>query len=335
MQITPAELASRLVRYGDLRPCTTAFIDTRTPGSEGKENFTIIGPGVAENPDQYVHITVPHGFNIGGARQPPHCVNSQHSHDTAEVFIVHSGHWRFMTGEIGEDGSVELHPGDVVSIPTRVFRGFENIGDSAGFMFAVLGGDDPGRVKWAPYVFEAAQQYGLALLDTGRLIDTRSESIPPGSQLMPVTTAQEAAALQRYDSARLETVVARFAKLAAASGGLNGCAGLQECLVAGTENRNESMPAAPLGWPHGFQLRALFLEPGATTAPHCRVEEEVLLVHGGNPCVEVQGTRLTLKPGDTFTIPKGVARCFHNQGPQGAVLFVVRGGDHPQAPRWQ
>ena len=36
--------AERLVRYSELRPCTTAFIDTRTPGSAEKENFTIIGP---------------------------------------------------------------------------------------------------------------------------------------------------------------------------------------------------------------------------------------------------------------------------------------------------
>lgn len=38
-------LAPRLVRYDDLVPCTTAFLDTRTPGSDRKENFTIIGPG--------------------------------------------------------------------------------------------------------------------------------------------------------------------------------------------------------------------------------------------------------------------------------------------------
>ncbi|MCP4299001.1 MAG: hypothetical protein GY783_00305, partial [Gammaproteobacteria bacterium] len=64
-------LSERLVRYADLQPCTTAFIDTRTPGRQEKENFTIIGPGVAESPDQHVHIDIPHGFNIGGARQPP------------------------------------------------------------------------------------------------------------------------------------------------------------------------------------------------------------------------------------------------------------------------
>ena len=60
-----AALEDRVVRYRDLEPCTNAFIDTRTPGSDTKENFTIIGPGVAENPEQHVHIKEPHGFNIG------------------------------------------------------------------------------------------------------------------------------------------------------------------------------------------------------------------------------------------------------------------------------
>ena len=103
---THAPLTDRLVRYADLRPCTTAFIDARSPGSNAKENFTIIGPGVAENPDQHVHINLAHGFNIGGARQPPHCTNSQHSHETAEVFVVHSGQWAFRTGEHAEDGEI-------------------------------------------------------------------------------------------------------------------------------------------------------------------------------------------------------------------------------------
>src|SRR6202044_1065025 len=113
-QISMPQMQARLVRYRDLLPCTTAFIDTRTPGSEKKENFTIIGPGVSENPEQYVHIDIPHGFNVGAARQPPACINSQHSHDTAEVFIIHTGVWRFKTGERGTDGHVDLEPGDAI-----------------------------------------------------------------------------------------------------------------------------------------------------------------------------------------------------------------------------
>ncbi len=143
---TQEEVASRLVRYPDLRPCTTAFIDTNTPGSEQKENFTIIGPGVAENPDQYVHINIPHGFNIGAARQPAGCINSQHSHETAEVFVVHTGRWKFSLGETATDGDIEVGPGDTISIPIHVFRGFTNVGDGPAFLFAVLGEDDPGQV---------------------------------------------------------------------------------------------------------------------------------------------------------------------------------------------
>ena len=99
----PGRIEERIVRYADLMPCYNAFIDTRTPGSEKKENFTIIGPGVSENPDQHVHIAEAHGFNIGGARQPPGCVNSQHSHETAEIFVVHSGNWQINIGEHGNE----------------------------------------------------------------------------------------------------------------------------------------------------------------------------------------------------------------------------------------
>jgi hypothetical protein len=38
-------MEKRIVRYGDLVPCKTAFIDAHTPGSDQKENFTIIGGG--------------------------------------------------------------------------------------------------------------------------------------------------------------------------------------------------------------------------------------------------------------------------------------------------
>ncbi len=59
-----------IVRYGELIPCRTAFIDAHTPGSDKKENFTIIGGGVSEAADQHVHIKQTPGFNIGAAGQP-------------------------------------------------------------------------------------------------------------------------------------------------------------------------------------------------------------------------------------------------------------------------
>jgi mannose-6-phosphate isomerase-like protein (cupin superfamily) len=328
--VTADTMASRLVRYADLRPCTTAFIDTRTPGSEKKENFTIIGPGVAENPDQHVHIKILHGFNIGGARQPPRCINSQHSHETAEVFVIHSGRWRFKTGHDGADAYVDLSAGDTISIPVHVFRGFENIGSETAFMFAVLGGDDPGHVTWAPYVFAAAAQHGLVLLESGRLIDTQREDVPAGAALMRPTTMDDVAKFRSVTTAELEGCVGRADELQA-TGGLSDWAGFAECAVVGVANPAEGMPAGKMGWSHNFQLRALTIAGGAFSPRHRRHEEEVLLVHAGHTILEWDDGRLEVGPGDTLTVPKGLVRQYRNEGSEPARIYVVRGGDHPAA----
>ena len=144
---TPQEktdLRKRIVRYGELVPCKTAFIDTHTPGSDKKENFTIIGGGVSESADQHVHIKDTPGFNIGAAGQPPGCFNSLHYHNTAEVFFVLKGRWRFFWGRWGDAGEVILEEGDIFNIPTHVFRGFENVGNDYGMIMAILGGDGAG-----------------------------------------------------------------------------------------------------------------------------------------------------------------------------------------------
>ena len=155
--MTPAEMEKRIVRYGDLQPCKTAFIDAHTPGSNRKENFTIIGGGVSESPDQHVHIRETPGFKIGAAGQPPGCRNSLHSHRTAEVFFVLKGRWRFFWGRWGTAGEVFAEEGDIINIPTGIFRAFENVGTDYGMIMAVLGGNDAGGgVIWAPQVIEDA-----------------------------------------------------------------------------------------------------------------------------------------------------------------------------------
>ncbi len=329
-------MSARLVRYAELRPCTNAFIDTHTPGSDRKENFTIIGPGVAENPEQHVHIRVPHGFNIGGARQPPGCTNSQHSHETAEVFVIHSGGFRFKTGERGDAGFVDLDPGDVISIPTRAFRGFDTVGDEDSFMFSVLGGDDPGRVLWAPYVFQAAAQYGLILLASGRLIDTRKgEAVPVDDAPMPPTNANDIAMLKQLSGTDIQACAVKRSELRAAPlGPFAQFPGVQECPIVGAANPAEGMPAGRLDWPHGFHLRGLRLTQDAGIPRHARLEEEVLLLHRGALQFDWPDGSLALGAGDTLTVPKGLIRAYRNVGRTPAELYVVRGGDHPAAPQF-
>lgn len=321
--MSAARIEDRIVRYADLVPCRDAFIDTRSPGSDQKENFTIIGPGVAENPNQHVHINEPHGFNIGGARQPPRCVNSQHSHETVEVFYVHTGRWRFMSGEHGSDGEVFMGPGDLISIPTRMFRGFENVGEDTGFLWAVLGGDDAGHVMWAPYVFDMAREYGLVLLEDGTLIDTtRGETVPEGARPMPETTPEQVAALARADSAALARCVIpadmpRPAALHAATPGVT------ERLLIG---------AAPIDWPHGFTVCEVTLAPAAALAPHRLATPDVWFVQEGEVSVTLDGVTVTCGAGDTITVPDRAARAIANLGGGPARVVQVRGGDTLPVP---
>ena len=189
--MTPQEMQNRMVRYGDLIPCRTAFIDAHTPGSDQKENFTIIGAGVSEAADQHVHIKDTPGFNIGAAGQPPKCRNSLHSHRTAEVFFVLKGRWRFFWGRHGTAGEVTLEEGDIFNIPTGIFRGFENIGTDYGMIMAILGGDDAGGgVIWAPQVIEDATAHGLILGKMGVYMTAKGQS-STGVGPMPLLTDTE------------------------------------------------------------------------------------------------------------------------------------------------
>jgi mannose-6-phosphate isomerase-like protein (cupin superfamily) len=301
-----ADLEQRLVRYAGLRPCYNAFIDSRTPGSSEKENFTIIGPGVSENPQQFIHIAEAHGFNIGGARQPPRCVNSQHSHDTAEVFVVHSGHWSFNFGEHGDDARVQAGPGDVVSFPIHCFRGFENIGEDVGFLWSVLGGDVPGRVTWAPGVFDLARDYGLVLLENGNLVDrTRGETVPADAAPMPVTSPAQVAAMRVMSVADRDEVWVGAAALA----------GRGEVPVIG--------PDAPLPPADGFTLSCLTLGAGDVSAQTAPDAPEVIFVQGGTLAVITPQATLTLGEGDTMTVPRRLARAYASEA--GACVFIVRG----------
>ncbi|PXA86564.1 cupin domain-containing protein [Nostoc sp. 3335mG] len=319
-------LAERIVRYDDLVPCLNAFIDTRTPGSEQKENFTIIGPGVSENPNQYVHIAEPHGFNIGGARQPPHCVNSQHSHDTAEVFVVHSGKWRFDFGENGEDASLAASPGDIVSFPTHAFRGFTNIGSETGFLWSVLGGDDPGRVTWAPRVFEMARDYGLALLENGALIDTSAGECPPrGVSLMPPTSRADIAALTKLTPSEASRLVVRSEDEPSSPGEFANLPGVVDSPVIGEAISELGIEAAPLGWSHGFRVSRLKLEKGASIPSYVRDQHEVYFVQSGSITVTLGDETAQLNAGDTVTVPVGLPRSLESAA--GALLFRVL-GDH-------
>ncbi len=289
--MTPSEMETRIVRYGDLQPCKTAFIDAHTPGSNQKENFTIIGGGVSESPDQHVHITIPHGFNIGAAGQPPKCRNSLHSHRTAEVFFVLKGRWRFFWGRNGNAGEVILEEGDIFNIPTGIFRGFENIGTDYGMIMAILGGDDAGGgVIWAPQVIEDAKDHGLILSEKGKLYDSKKgQHLPEGEKPMPLLTEEQLKAYPEPTTADVVPFyVARYWDLVA-------LADRQPAKVIGEDAKLRDKP--------GFEVDFLTRNSlGDTTQRHDR--PAVLMPVRGHWKVTWDGGAATLAPGDTMSVPE-------------------------------
>lgn len=315
------EMEARIVRYGDLRPCKTAFIDAHTPGSDQKENFTIIGGGVSESPDQHVHIALPHGFNIGAAGQPPKCRNSLHSHRTAEVFFVLSGRWRFFWGRWGTAGEVTLEAGDIINIPTGIFRGFENIGTDYGMIMAILGGDDAGGgVIWAPQVIEDAQAHGLVLAESGRLYDTKKgEQLPDGLGPMPLLTDAELAAFPEPSAADVvPNHVARYLDLLALSG-------KEPAKVIGAQAKLVDRP--------GFEVD--FLSRGsAQTQLTASDQMSVLMPATGHWRLTWDGGSTALNPGDTASIPAGLAYTLQPAMTGEAGLYRVVATDDPAGPTW-
>jgi len=320
--MTTFDIEKRIVRYGDLRPCRTAFIDAHTPGSNQKENFTIIGGGVSESPDQYVHIRETPGFNIGAAGQPPKCRNSLHSHRTAEVFFVLKGRWRFFWGRWGNAGEVVLEEGDIFNIPTGIFRGFENIGTDYGMIMAILGGDDAGGgVIWAPQVIEDARDHGLVLGKNGKLYDTKKgQSLPDDVPPMPLLSDEE---LRQFPEPRTAEVVphhvARYWDMIALSD-------RQPCKVIGEHGMLRDRP--------GFEVE--FLSRNSLADAMYSVDRhEILMPMRGHWRLSWDGGSTTLNPGDTAAIPPGLPHSLAPSMTGEASLYRVVNTDDAAGTTWR
>ena len=314
-------IQQRIVRYGELQPCKTAFIDAHTPGSDQKENFTIIGGGVSESPDQHVHITDKIGFNIGAAGQPPKCRNSLHSHTTAEVFFVAKGRWRFFWGRYGKAGEFIAEEGDIFNIPTGIFRGFENVGQDYGMIMSILGGDDAGGgVTWAPQVIEDAQAHGLMLGDNGVLYDSKKgQELPQNVRPMPLLTEEQ---LKDYPEVQVEDVigkyVARYWDLMALSAN-------RSALVIGENGLIKDKP--------GFEVD--FLGHGScVTAPVAAKKPVVFMPASGHWRISVDGYEATLSTGDTALVLSGESYSVQPSMAGQAGLYRITATDDTAGATW-
>lgn len=343
LRVDTAELARRTIRRSDYVSCNQAFIDSKTPGSDRKENYSIIGPGVTQSAAQVVNLTAPHGFSIGAAAMPNGVTNNLHLHFTAEVFVNARGRWLLRWGVDGTDGEYLCQPGDVVSIPTWVFRGFTNVGPDDGWLFTVLGGDNTGGIVWAPPVLEDAARHGLYLSADNQLIDTSDgRPLPDGIELIEPIPIDDLAALRRWSADDLRSRVVtqedlRWSPRPFLCSDLPG-GGAELALVIGygiTEDRDQE---PPISYPHGFSLAWLRAEYGGGLLRHRHAASQAVIVRSGRWRVTLNrapdAVSTEIAPDDTMSIPAGAWRQFEVVSDEPGQLLVVTGEDGRTRLKW-
>ena len=199
----------RIAKFSELTPSTLPFVEGRLEGHKERKNYSIVGPGVAEDSGQSVKISQAHGYNLGAVSANPKNGSGLHSHTTAEVFLIYSGKWRFYWGQDGKN-EIILGKGDIISMPTNMFRGFENAGEDEGLIFVVLGNDDPGIITWVPKVLINAKETGLALLDDNSLIDLKKKEIPNGKKLLEPINNEQLDTFDNYSLDEIEKFICKF-----------------------------------------------------------------------------------------------------------------------------
>ena len=345
--ISPTDLATRFIPFSSLRSTTEAFIDYCLPECKPKFNYALIGPGVAQNLNQPVNLREPHGFQVGGVSMPHGKINPAHMHFTCEVFICTRGNWQIQWGFNPDPASTEIGEGDIVSVPTWIYRGFTNVGVDDGFLFTALGGDNTGGVLWGPTTILAAANNGVNLTDDYRMIDTtRGEVIPAGTQLFQPMSLQEISQLRVWTLQEMQERIVRFADLKWSSYGLldsvlPGC-GAQMASVVGlgmTEDRNLQ---APVSNSHGVSIEWLRIPSGGSVSRHLLTEKQVLIAKSGQVEVSVETTEGpvaytligTSGSWDTFSLPHDCWRTLRNTGEGEALALVMTAGDHRKRITW-
>ena len=340
--ITAQDARARLIKRSDMVACALAFIDCKMPGSERKENYSLVGPGVTQSRDQVVNLTEAHGFSLGVAAMPPGTVNNLHVHFTAEVFMIQRGSWTFRWGTAGEN-TIIGEPGDVVSVPTWIFRGFSNTGAEDGWIFTALGGDDTGGIIWHPSILENAARYGMYLTQDNMLVDTDGgQPRPAPDALLAPLSAEQIATLPSYTPEQMARRVVHAADrdwsgVALLSAGLPGHASALAPVIGHgmTEDRAH---AAPIGNPHGFSIEWLRLEPGNGTGRHMLDEKQVAIVFTGALDMTLNGpgeeVPMHVGTGECFSAPGGVWRNLSAAGTAPVEVALVTAGDARKRITW-
>jgi len=172
-------MTGRISRFKEMlgRPSPMMFIDSPLPHHQ-RLNYAVIGDTASENPSFAPMIGLPHRFQIGMVKAEPGNGPAYHTHDYVECFMPLTEHkWRFYWGEHESrvDGETVLEKWDFISLPPKLWRGFEVLPGEEGtaWMSAVLDPHDVFTFKdpyWSPFVTRAAAELGYEADDAGKMV---------------------------------------------------------------------------------------------------------------------------------------------------------------------
>ena len=288
----------KLAKFSDLVPSKLPFVEGKLEGHKNRKNYSIVGPGVAEDISQSIKISTPHSFNLGAVSAMPRNGSGLHSHTTAEVFIVFSGKWRFYWGNEGKNETI-LSSGDIISMPTNMFRGFENAGDQEGTMFVVLGGDDPGIITWLPSVLEKAKKTGMALLNDNTLIDLSKNNIPKDKTLLNPISSEEIKKFDNYNLNEIEKFICKFTNRINHEIKLNENFKITQILGNHFQNKNFH---PIINQNTGFNLSILKSQKGKIDNLKF-TKPTVMFSQIGSWQIQIDDFEINLNPKDTISIP--------------------------------
>ncbi len=288
----------KLAKFSDLVPSKLPFVEGKLEGHKNRKNYSIVGPGVAEDISQSIKISTPHSFNLGAVSAMPRNGSGLHSHTTAEVFIIFSGKWRFYWGNEGKDETI-LSAGDIISMPTNMFRGFENAGNQEGTMFVVLGGDDPGIITWLPSVLEKAKKTGMALLNDNTLIDLSKNNIPKNKTLLNPISSEEIKKFDNYNLNEIEKFIYKFPNIINCEIKLNENFKITQILGNQFQSKNFS---PIINQNTGFNLSILKSKKGRINNLKFS-KPTVMFSQIGSWQIQIDDFEINLNPKDTISIP--------------------------------
>jgi len=190
VQITPAEMETRTVRFGKLTPRSQILKDRTGVPPEVSEffsadrNYTLMAPKMGANSTISSTAAIEGGdagdaISVSLAFCNPGSGPQLHAHmNTVEAFFCLKGRFSISWGDRGENETV-LEPYDFLPVPKGVMRTFTNIGDEEGALLVIIQGNkgefrdvinppivaDMVRERWGEEMLERVKVGGRIFMD--------------------------------------------------------------------------------------------------------------------------------------------------------------------------